>query len=289
MIKKFLLGIFAILIAVVGICVVLSNEKALVVHPEGLIAQKEYILILVNIFLMLCIIVPTYILLFWVVWKYCIKQDNDDYDPEHTFGFPGELAMWGFPTVIVALLSIVTWYATHDLDPYKPLESDVRPLSIQVVALDWKWVFIYPELGIATLNLIHIPEKTPVHLKLTADGAPMNSFWVPQLSGQIYSMSGMTTQLHLMADGPGDYAGRAVEINGEGYSDMNFSVKSTTREEFEAWVEEVKKSSSQLTEEVYEGLVKPAVDKSVVLFSEVEKDLYHKIVHKYMDPAKPVL
>ncbi|MBA2348067.1 MAG: COX aromatic rich motif-containing protein, partial [Solirubrobacterales bacterium] len=124
---------------------------------------------------------------------------------------------------------------------------------------------------------------------LTADGAPMNSFWIPQLSGQIYSMTGMSTQLHLMADATGEYVGKDVEINGEGYADMTFSVKSTSLKDFEDWISEVKRSPLQLTDHNYEELVKPSVNKSVILYSEVANELYHKVVHKYMYPTKPVL
>ena len=214
------------MLGVIGIVIVLAGENALVVHPKGIIAQSELELIITNIVLMLLIIVPTYILLFAIVWKYCIKNEHAKYDPDHTYGPIGELIMWGLPSLIVVVMAIVTWDATHKLNPYKPIESEVKPLSVQVVAMDWKWLFIYPELGIATLNYFHIPERTPIHLRLAADGSPMNSFWIPQLSGQIYSMTGMSTQLYLMADGPGEYIGRAVEINGEGYADMTFPVKS---------------------------------------------------------------
>lgn len=289
MIIRFLIGILAVVIGVVGVAFVLASENALVVHPKGVVAQDELELIIVNIFLMLLIIVPTYILLFAVVWKYCIRNEKAKYDPDHTYGPVGDLIMWGLPSIIVAIMSIVTWNRTHHLDPYKPLESEVKPLAVQVVALDWKWLFIYPELGIATLNYFYIPEQTPIHLRLTADGSPMNSFWIPQLSGQIYSMTGMSTQLHLMADAPGEYTGRAVEINGEGYADMTFSVKSASIRDFEEWVAHVKKSSFHLTADIYEDLVKPSVNKSIILFSEVEKDLYHQIVHKYMHPTKPAL
>jgi cytochrome o ubiquinol oxidase subunit 2 len=223
------------------------------------------------------------------VYKYCIKKEDAKYDPDHSFGPLGELLMWGLPSVIVVVMAIVTWDATHKLNPYQPLESELKPLTVQVVAMDWKWLFIYPELGIATLNYFRIPERTPIHLKLAADGSPMNSFWVPQLSGQIYSMTGMTTQLYLMAEGPGDYMGRAVEINGKGYADMTFPVKSSPLKDFEAWVSEAKKSALHLTEDSYNELVQPSVNKSIILFSEVEKDLYHKIIHKYMYPTKPVL
>lgn len=287
--RTFLIGLLLVVLGVIGIVVVLIDENALVVHPRGVIAQSELELIITNIVLMLLIIIPTYILLFVVVWKYCIKNEQAKYDPKHTYGPVGELIMWGVPSIIVIALALVTWNATHKLNPYKPIESDVKPLAVEVVALDWKWLFIYPELGIATLNYLHIPEQTPIHFKLTADGAPMNSFWIPQLSGQIYSMTGMTTQLYLMADGPGEYRGRAVEINGEGYADMTFAVKSMPPKEFEDWVAQVKQSSFHLTEDVYEALVKPEVNKSLIPYSEVENDLYHKIIHKYMYPTKPVL
>src|SRR5204863_8756262 len=134
------------------------------------IAQNELELIITNILLMLLIIVPTYILLFSVVWKYCIKKEKTKYDPDHTYGPVGELIMWGLPSIVVVAMAIVTWDATHKLNPYKPIESEIKPLTIQVVALDWKWLFIYPELGIATLNDCHIPERTSIHLRLTADG-----------------------------------------------------------------------------------------------------------------------
>jgi len=287
--RKFFVGLLAVLVAVIGIAVVLASEKALIVHPKGIVAQNELELIVANILLMMLIILPTYIALFVVVWKYCLKSDAASYDPDHTYGAMGELAMWGVPSIVVLVMGVVTWNATHKLNPYKPLDSDLKPLLVQVVALNWKWLFIYPEQGIATLNTLHLPERTPIHFRLTADGSPMNSFWIPQLSGQIYAMTGMSTQLYVMADAEGEYVGRAVEINGEGYADMTFPVKSSSTEDFEKWVAEVKKSSLHLTPENYDELVKPKVNKSHLFYSEVEDNFYEHIVHKYMYPMKPVL
>lgn len=288
--KKFLLlGLLAVVVGVIGITAVLASENALLVHPKGIISSSILELIIINISLMLVIIVPTYILLFTVVWKYCIKKDDAKYDPEHSFGLMGEVLMWGLPTLVVAVMSIVTWKATHALNPYKPIESDKKPLTIQIVALNWKWLFIYPEEGIGTLNYFHIPAKRPIHLKLAADNSPMNSFWIPELSGQIYAMTGMTTQLHMMADGPGDYVGRAVENNGEGYAGMTFTAKSSSEKDFDAWVAQVKRSRHHLTEDAYNELMKPSVNSSVIFYSKVKDGLYHKIVHKYMYPTKPVL
>lgn len=284
--RKFFIGIAAVILCVIAVVLVLANEHSLVFHPKGIIAQSELELILTNIALMLAIILPTYILLFVVIWKYCINKGK--YDPDHSYGKKGPILMWGLPSVIVAIMAIVTWKATHHLNPYKPIESDVPPLTVQVVALDWKWLFIYPDQGIATLNYFVFPERTPIHLKLTADGSPMNSFWLPELSGQIYAMTGMSTQLYIMADGPGEYAGRAVEINGDGYSDMTFQAKSTSLRDFNEWIAEVKKSEHSLTNEMYLELVKRSINK-VTYFSDVEPHLFHHTVHKYMYPAKPVL
>jgi cytochrome o ubiquinol oxidase subunit 2 len=290
---KLLIVLLSIAVGVLAMVLVLSSEQALVFHPKGPVAHGERTLILTNLGLMALIILPTYALLLTVVWKYCINRTDArteaQYDPDHSFGLMGECLMWGLPTLVVIAMALVTWKATHHLNPYKPLQSDAKPLSVQVVALDWKWLFIYPDLGIAALNYLVIPERTPVHLRLTADGSPMNSFWVPQLSGQIYSMSGMSTQLYLMADGPGQYMGRAVEINGEGYADMTFPVTSVNAEEFQRWISEVKSSSQHLTADVYEELVKPAVNRQKILFSDVEPDLYPKILDKYMSSMHQVL
>ena len=287
--RKILIGVLIAAIGLLGIIFVLSSENALTIHPKGVIARDILDLICTNFVLMGIIIIPTYLLLFWVVWKYCIKNENAVHDPHHTCRPIGQMMMWGLPCIIVIVMALITWDVTFKLNPYKPIESDAKPLTVQVVALDWKWLFIYPEQGIATLNYLHIPAGTPIHLELTADDAPMNSFWIPQLGGQIYSMTGMTTQLHLMADGPGDYAGKAVEINGDGYADMTFLVKATTHTEFENWVQLAKTSPYHLTEDVYQELVKHFVKKDILLYSEVEQNLYHKIVHRYMYPTGPVL
>lgn len=285
---KFIIACLIVVGAIVGIAIALASENALLVHPKGIIAKSILKLIIINIIVMLCIVGPTYIFLYYVVWRWCIKGKGK-YDPNFKAGFYGELAMWILPAIFVAILAPITWFKTYELNPYKPLEHKNKPLLMQVVVLNWKWLFIYPEHGIATLNYFHIPEQRPIHLKLTADHTPMNSFWIPQLSGQIYAMTGMQTQLHLMADGQREYTGRAVEINGEGYASMYFSAKSSSAEDFEKWVKEVKKSSSHLTQKVYEQLAFPAINRNIILFSEVEEDLFQKIIDKYKYPAKPVV
>ena len=281
---KWIFALLAILGAFFAIFFVLRSDKALLVHPKGIIAHRELNLMVTQILLMLVVVVPTYLALFVVVWKYRAQNGKSHYDPEHSHGGLGQCILWMIPTVIIAVMAVVTWDTTHALDPYKPLESEVKPLKIQVVALDWKWLFIYPEQEIASVNFVQFPEKTPIQFELSADGSPMNSFWIPQLSGQIYAMSGMVTTLHMMADAPGVYSGRAAEINGDGFAAMTFVVQSSTQEDFDHWVDAVKKSPLQLTDSAYNELLRPSQNNPITLYSNVEKEMLNKIIMKYMHP-----
>lgn len=187
--------------------------------------------------------------------------------------------------IIVATIAAITWKATHHLDPYKPINSKVEPVKIQVVALRWKWLFIYPKQNIATINFVQFPKDTPVNFELTSD-APMNSFWIPSLSGQIYAMTGMSTKLHLVADKEGDYPGSAAEINGVGFSGMKFTARSSTKDQFDEWVAGVKRDGKALSAKSYEKLSLPSINESVAHYSSVESGLYNKIIMKYMfDPG----
>ncbi|MFI5333977.1 MAG: COX aromatic rich motif-containing protein [Chlamydiales bacterium] len=285
--KRIIFSIIALAVvaAFIAIFFVLSSENALVTHPKGVVAHGQLKLIITNILLMLIIIVPTYIFLFAAIQRSRAKNNAKADAPRKPQQRSLEFIPWIIPAVIVLVMALVTWKATHELDPYKPLESEVTPLTIQVVALDWKWLFIYPEQGIATLNFVQFPARTPIHLKLTADGSPMNSFWLPELSGQIYAMTGMATTLHIMADQPGVYRGRAAEINGKGLADMTFVAKSTSQSDFDAWIHEVKQAPQQLTDQTYKALVTPSLNLPVTLYSYVENNLFDKIVMQYMHPA----
>ncbi len=280
---KWILGLAAFGLLVLAIFFVLQSEKALVVHPKGIVARGELHLIGIHYALMLLIVIPTAGFLFYVVWKYRAGNKGAKHEPEWSGKRYTEFALWMIPVALMSLLSLVAVYGAFEHDPYRPLKGD-RKLTIEVVALDWKWLFIYPDQGIAAVNYVQFPEKTAVHFKLAADGSPMNSFWIPQLSGQIYAMTGMVTPLHVAADGVGVYSGRAAEINGDGFADMLFTAESTADADFEKWVASVKGSPLQLTESVYEELLKPSQNHPVVLYSSVANDLFHHIVMKYMHP-----
>ncbi len=262
----------------------LDETYAAVFDPKGPIAAAEWNLIKTAVFLMLIIVVPTLIAFFTVARKYRAGNPNAEYDPDRAHSPWKELILWVLPAIIVAILATITWGATHALDPYKPIASDVKPIKIQVVALRWKWLFLYPEQGIATLNFFEFPAGTPLAFQLTADNAPMNSFWVPELGGQRYAMEGMTTQTHFMADGPGEFRGGAAEINGEGFADMKFTAKSVAAADFDAWVASVKKTSPPLDDAAYEKLAEPSQDLPEAAYSSISNDLYNSIVMKYMMP-----
>lgn len=257
-----------------------------VLDPKGLIAREERNLLVTVTAIMLIIIVPVYVAIFIVAYKFRASNKKAKYEPK--IGSKGkiELLWWAAPIIIVAAIAFVTWKGTHALDPRKPIQSIVRPVKIQVVALQWKWLFLYPEQNIATVNFIQFPEKTPVNFELTSD-APMNSFWIPALSGQIYAMTGMSNRLHILADGVGDYPGYAAEISGKGFSGMKFIARSSTNLDFEEWVMSVKQTSNVLDLEVYDNLSKPSENNPVFYYSSYDDSLYNKILMKYMPPERP--
>lgn len=251
-----------------------------VLEPKGLIAVKEYSLITTMILVMLLIVVPVLIMTIYTARKYRASNIKAEYKPDWDHNLKLESLWWVLSGIIILILAIMTWKSTHELDPYKPIVSEIKPVKIQVVALEWKWLFIYPEQNIATVNFIQIPAGTPINFELTAD-APMNSFWIPQLGGQIYAMSGMSTKLHLIADEPGEFDGAAAEINGRGFSGMKFKVKATPQSEFDQWVQSIQQGQYVLSKDEYKKLIIPTEYNPVAYYASVEKDLYNSIIMKW--------
>ncbi|MBP5089829.1 ubiquinol oxidase subunit II, partial [Pseudomonas chlororaphis] len=229
------------------------------------------------------------VMTFAFAWKYRASNTNATYAPKWSHSTKIEIAVWLVPILIIIALGYVTYKSTHALDPYRPLESDVKPINIEVVALDWKWLFIYPDQGIATVNQIRFPEHTPLNFKITSD-AVMNSFFIPALGGQIYAMAGMQTKLHLIANQKAEMEGISANYSGAGFTGMKFKAISTSQEDFDAWVAEVKAAPKQLDQAEYEALAKPSQNNPVALYSSYTPDLFQKIVDKYegMKPGKPV-
>lgn len=250
-------------------------------EPAGIVAQKEHQLFLTVVTLGLSVICTVVAITFFIIWKYRETNTKAAYAPESTGNKVVLFIWWLIPSVVIFILAVITWQSTHALDPYKPLASETPPLRIQVVALQWKWLFIYPEQHIASVNYVVFPEKTPITFELTSD-APMNSFWIPQLGGQLYAMSGMVTNYHLMADRTGEFAGSTAEISGEGFANMRFTAKSTTQDEFATWVEKTKQSPHILDRATYDKLEKPSDNEKVMFYASVDDTLYKEVVNRYM-------
>ena len=273
----------ALALALIAVVFIFRDDIA-VLGPKGIIAFKERHLILVATILMLIVVIPVLVMAPYFAWKYHESNTKAKYSPDWDNSLIAELVWWGFPLLIVIFLSILTWQSSHELDPYKPLESETKPLRIQVVALQWKWLFIYPEHNIATLNHFQFPVNTPLNFEITAD-APMNSFWIPQLGGQMYAMPGMTARLHLMADQKGTFRGSSANLSGVGFAGMHFESQATDEQEFEEWVKTVSQSES-LDRSVYEKLAKPSENVPPTSFALKDKGLFEEIVMKYMPKRK---
>ncbi len=262
----------------------LSGCNMVILNPKGMIAADEKFYLITALLLMFTIVIPVIILTFVIARKYRASNVDAKYTPEWAHSNLLEAVWWAVPMVIILILGIITWVSTHKLDPYRPLVSKTKPVTIEVVALEWRWLFIYPEQHIATVNFIEFPVNTPVAFKITAD-APMNSFQIPALGGQIYAMAGMQTKLHLITDQPGDYKGRSVSFSGAGFTNMKFIARATSKEDFDKWVKTVQQSNNPLNWTVYNELAKPSKVEKVQYYSSVTDNLYGKVMMKFMKPT----
>ncbi|KKU81415.1 MAG: Cytochrome o ubiquinol oxidase, subunit II [Parcubacteria group bacterium GW2011_GWA1_47_8] len=256
-----------------------------VLDPKGVIALAEKNLLVTATLLMLIVVIPVFVMTFFFAWRYRAGNTKAKYAPDWHSNKTLEAVWWAIPSAIIVVLAVITWKSTHELDPFKPLNSIAPVMTIQVVALDWKWLFIYPTEHIATVNFVQFPKDVPIKFQITAD-APMNSFWIPQLGGQIYAMAGMQTQLHLMASEAGEYAGVSSNFSGAGFSGMKFVAKASSQEEFDVWIETVRQSPNMLNLEEYEKLAKPSKNNPVAYYASVAQGLYDTIIMKFMAPDK---
>ena len=284
--KKIKVAIFALLLmGVVAMAVLFFRSVDVpVFDSKGQIADRQRDLIIFTLVLSAVVVIPVFALLGIFAWKFREGNDNATYRPNWDNNRLLETIWWGIPCAIILVLGVVTWRTSHELDPYKSLASNIKPLNVQVVALQWKWLFIYPDQHVASVNLLEMPEKTPVNFKITAD-APMNSFWIPSLGSQVYAMSGMSTQLHLMADATGDYKGSSANVSGKGFSSMAFTARSVTKSNFDNWANDTKKTGAPLDKTAYDKLVQPATEEKPLFYSLKDDNLYNEIVMKYMAPA----
>ena len=271
----------------------LSGCDWVVMNPFGDIAKQEAFLINISTLLMLIVIVPVIFLTIWFAWKYRASNNEATYEPEWHHSATLETIIWTVPLIIVLILSGLTFVATHRLDPYlpisrisedKPIPENTKTLIIEVVALDWKWLFFYPEYGIATVNEISAPVDRPIQFKITS-GSVMNSFYIPALAGQIYAMSGMETQMHAVINEEGVFDGFSANYSGHGFSKMHFKFHGLNTKGFEEWVEKVRSSENEeLASDTFLELEKKTVGHRITYYADVEENLYHDILNRCVAP-----
>ncbi len=275
-----LLLLLVILLVAAGVWYFPGKTVALF-QPAGLIANQMHGLFLFAVLLSLFGLVPIFTFAIYVAIKYRADNPKADYAPEVLYNKKVSLAWFAVTVAIIGVLGVASWKTTHQLDPYRPLDGGKTPVVIQVVALQWKWLFLYPDQQVATVNEVVFPANTPITFELTAD-APMNSFWIPQLAGQVYAMEGMVTKLHLMADKPGIYEGATAEISGEGFASMRFKAKSVSEADFKTWVATTKTGADFLSLDNYTRLAKPSDKVDPKSYYGYQAGLYDTIIMKFM-------
>ena len=265
----------------------LSGCDLVVMSPSGDIAMQQRDLIIVSTVLMLLIIIPVICLTLYFAWHYRRSNTDAKYDPEWHHSTRLEVVIWSAPLAIIIALGAVTWISTHKLDPYRPLDridaarpvtAETKPITIEVVALDWKWLFLYPEQGIATVNEIAAPIDTPIEFKITG-ASVMNSFYIPALAGQIYAMPGMQTKLHAVMNKEGVYEGFSANYSGDGFSGMRFKFHGLSNDGFNEWVQRVKGQGTALNRDAYLKLEQPSSRVPVTYYANVENGLYDAILN----------
>ena len=247
------------------------------INPAGPIAEalRDHLIFIVVV--MSVVIVPLFIALPWTLWRYRLRTKSGSYQPNWEFSWPLEILIWGLPAVIVVILGWNLWHQSYELDPYKPLAATEAPLEIQAIGLDWKWVFIYPEQNVASVNEVMIVAGRPVRFRLTS-GTVMQSFMIPRLGGQIYTMAGMVTQMNLLASEPGQFRGLNTQYNGMGFANQKFMANAVSQGDFDAWATKMSNSKPPLNKAAWALLAKPSVLAAPQSFGSVAEGLFTGVV-----------
>ena len=268
---------FVILVAILIIAATVGGCSEGVLDPKGPISAAQRQIMFNSLGIMLAIVIPTILATLGVAYWFRSSNSRAHYQPDFEYSGRIEMLVWSIPTMTVLLVGGVAWVSSYDLDPPKPIVSTVKPINVQVVSLDWKWLFIYPDQGIASVNHLTVPVATPLSFQLTSSGV-MNSFFVPQLGSQIYTMAGMVTRLHLQADHLGTYRGLSAQYSGSGFADMRFAVDAVPDEKFAQWVDATRGVGPTLDEQTYVDLAKPSKAVSPFTYRAVAPNLFNRIV-----------
>lgn len=263
----------------------LHGKNIALFNPKGIIAHEQHSLMMFTVVVLLAIAIPTMCFLFYVAWKYRETSPKAIKAPATTKSKSLFMGIWLLPTAVMIIIASAMWPATHKLAPQKQIASSTKPLTIQVISLRWKWLFLYPEQGVASVNFVQIPLNTPVTFEMTADETPMSSFWIPNLGGQLYTMTSHVNRLNLMADKVGDYPGSTAEINGEGFAGMRFTARVSSSNDFSAWAQSVRKSPNVLDNAAYQNLLVPSEYNQPAFYSSFEPYLYANVISKYEGPG----
>jgi cytochrome o ubiquinol oxidase subunit 2 len=284
--KKQKMSIFLVFLGFLGLILLmayfLAGQDVALLQPKGFISHEQFKLSMTVLAIVLAIGIPSVGLLYLIVWRYRDTNTKATRETESERSALFLFVLWMIPISVGVLISLIVWESTHRLAPQKPISEIEKPLVVKVVAMRWKWLFLYPDQQIASLNYVQIPENTPVRFEVTADDAPMTSFWIPHLSGQIYSMTGHVNRINVMGTEVGDYTGSTPEINGEGFAGMRFKTRVSSAQDFEAWVISTKANNNTLSLSKYDELLLPTEKTDSVFYASYDQNLYDKMLMKYM-------
>jgi cytochrome o ubiquinol oxidase subunit 2 len=255
-----------------------------VLDPKGPVGGANALILLDAVGIMCVIVVPTLLAVLGCAWWFRAGNPRAQFRPDFVYSGRIELLVWAIPLLVIMFLGGVIWVGSHALDPFKPLPGPAKPLQVQVVSLDWKWLFIYPDQGIASVNQVVVPVGTPIHFFITS-GSVMNMFFVPQLGSMIAAMNGMETQLHLQADHPGDYYGQSSQYSGDGFSGMNFLMRAVPQDDFARWVATAKASGPTLDRAAYGELAQQSLDVKPFTYRGIDPSIFHAVATREIAPG----
>jgi cytochrome o ubiquinol oxidase subunit 2 len=270
--------------AVIVAPIALTGCEPSILDPQGVIGLAEKSILIDSLAIMLAIVIPTIAATLAFAWWFRASNTRAIYLPDFEYSGRLELIVWAIPLLVIILLGGVAWIGSHDLDPAEPLATKTAPLEVQVVSLDWKWLFIYPKQGVASVNQLVVPTGVPINFSLTS-ASVMNAFFIPQLGSMIYTMNGMTTRLNLEADAPGNFHGLSSHFSGDGFSDMHFNVRAVSGEEFTAWIEATRTTGPTLDAASYTTLARQSIDASPFTFRAADPGLFRQIVTQQLPPG----
>jgi len=273
-------------ISITSAAMLMASCNEGVLDPRGPVGKAERIILYDSTAIMLAVVIPVIVLTLMFAWWFRAKNKRARYRPDWEYSGRIEMIIWSIPALIVLFLGGIAWTGSHDLDPPLPLAESTAPLDIEVISLDWRWLFIYPHEGIASLNRLVVPAGVPLRFRLTSTTV-MNSFFVPQLGSQIYTMPNMVTRLNLQADEPGTYEGLSAQFSGDGFSDMRFDLVSTEAEAFKSWVSATKTQGGVLDASTFEDLTRPAKADGAQTYAQVSEGLFDRISSRSMAAVSP--